>query len=106
MTRFLSQALDAPEPDFRLGLQRLEDANGNPSHDVRLSSQVLQASRRKYMELGLDPNDTTTHELYQALQRKVSEDDARLTKRLRIAAASNVSAEAEVVAGMVHVLKE
>jgi hypothetical protein len=106
MTRFLSLSLGAPEPDFRQGLQRLENANGNPSQDVRLSSEVLQATRRKFMELGLDPADTTSQELYRALQQRVRADDARLTKKLRSAAASHVSAEADVVAGLVHVLKE
>src|SRR5258708_38490476 len=40
------------------------------------------------------------------MQQRVKEDDARLTKILRTRAATHVSAEADVVAGMVHVLKE
>ena len=37
MTRFLSETLGAHEPDFRLGLKRLEQAHGHPNHDIRLS---------------------------------------------------------------------
>lgn len=106
MTRFLSQALGAPEPDFRIGLQKLEDANGNPSSDIRLTSRIQQASRQKLMELGLDPKDTTAKELYQTLQQKVRQDDARLMRKLQTEAATHISAEADVVAGMAHVLKE
>jgi hypothetical protein len=105
MTRFLSQALGAPEPDFRIGLQKLENANGNPSSDIRLSSRIQQDSRRKLMELGLDPRDTTAKELYQALRQRVKADDARLKRRLQTESATHVSAEADTVAGMVHVIK-
>ncbi len=105
MTRFLSESLQAPEPAFRRGLQRLEFANGNPSTDIRFSSEVIQATRAKLMELGLDPDDTTPKELYQALQERVKADDAKLTRTLRTLAATHVSAEAEVVAGMVHAIQ-
>ncbi|PIZ61458.1 hypothetical protein COY17_04395 [Candidatus Saccharibacteria bacterium CG_4_10_14_0_2_um_filter_52_9] len=106
MTRWLSESLQAPEPFFRLGLRRLESANGNPGTDIRFSSEVLQATRAKLMELGLDPQDTTPTELYHALQERVKADDARLTKNLRTHAATHVSAEGEVVAGMIHVIKQ
>lgn len=105
MTRFLSEALQAEEPYFRLGLRRLEQANGAPSHDIRLSTTVLRETQAKLRELGLDPTDTTAEELYHVLGERVKADDARLTRQLRAQAATHVSAEADVVAGMVHVLK-
>lgn len=106
MTRFLSHALEATEPFFRHGLQKLEAANGHPSHDIRVSAQVMHASKLKMQQLGLDPTDTTPEELYRALQQRVAEDDARLNHVLRTRAATHVSAEAEVVSGMIHVLQE
>ena len=106
MTRFLSEALQAAEPFFRHGLSRLEAANGHPAADIRLTSDILRRSRAKLMELGLDPDDTTLKELYQALQQRVKEDDRRLTRNLQIQAATHISAEADVVAGMVHVLQQ
>lgn len=106
MTRFLSDSLQAPEPFFRLGLKRLEGANGNPNADIRFSTEVLHASRDKLRQLGLDPYDTTAAELYHALHERVKTDDTRLTRTLQTLAATHVSAEADVVAGMVHALKD
>lgn len=106
MTKFLSDALQAPEPFFRQGLRRLEASNGNPGSDIRMSLEVEQVTRLKLRQLGLDPADTTPEELYYILQEKVRQDDAKLVKALRTQAAHHVSAEGEVVDGMVHVLKE
>src|SRR5690349_2264419 len=99
MTRFLSEALQAAEPAFRSGLQRLEIANGKPNADIRFSSEVTRAVKVKLMQLGLDPHDTTAEELYHALQERVKADDARLVKALRTRAALHVSADGDVVAG-------
>ncbi len=104
MTRFLSEALQAPEPAFRLGLQNLERANGNPSNDIRLSSRIQRQTAQKLQALGLDPKDTTAEELYHVLAEKLKADDARLVKTLRTTAAKHISAEADVVAGMTHFL--
>lgn len=106
MTRFLSESLQAREPFFRTALRRLESANGHPAHDIRLSSEVVREAQSKLRELGLDPHDTTAQELYHALQQRLKADDAQLTKTLRTAAATHVSAEGDVVAGMVHVMTQ
>jgi len=106
MTRFLSESLQAPEPFFRQGLRRLEAANGNPNTDIRFSTEVLHATQAKLKALGLDSRDTTAEELYHVLQERIKADDARLNRTLRTRAATHVSAEADVVAGMVHALKE
>lgn len=105
MTRFLSEALEAPEPFFRQGLRRLEAANGHPNTDIRFSAEVKRAAQNKLRQLGLDPRDTTPQELYRALQERLKADDARLLKTLRQTAAINVSADGQVVDGMVHSLK-
>ncbi len=105
MTRFLSESLQAPEPFFRLGLRRLEVANGNPNTDIRFTTEVMHSTHAKLRQLGLDPRDTTAKELYQALQERVKSDDARLVKILRTLAATHISAEGDAVAGMIHVLK-
>ena len=105
MTRFLSSALEAPEPFFRLGLRQLESANGNPNTDIRFSNEITHAARQKIFELGLDPRDTTPNELFKALEQRIKADDARLTKQLRTQAATHLSAEADVVGGMVHAIQ-
>lgn len=106
MTRFLSESLQASEPYFRLGLKQLEAAHGSPNSDIRLTTEVLHQTQAKLKQLGLDPRDTTARELYHVLQERLKADDARLTKTLRTRAATHVSAEADVVAGMIHALKE
>lgn len=85
MTRFLSRALGAQEPVFSQGIQQLEHAAGRPSTDIRLTTEVMQKLRAKITELGLDPQDTTGEELYEALKRKLQQDDEQLRKTLGIA---------------------
>lgn len=106
MTRFLSASLQAPEPFFGHGLRKLEKANGNPSTDIRFSTEVIHATKSKLMELGLDPIDTTAKELYHALKERVKEDDKYLVRYLQTQSATHISAEADVVAGMTHVIKQ
>ncbi|HXE09893.1 MAG TPA: hypothetical protein VN554_00525, partial [Verrucomicrobiae bacterium] len=106
MTRFLSESLQASEPSFRLGLQRLEAAHGHPNTDIRLSTEVRRATQDKLRALGLDPRDTTPEELYHVLQERMHDDDERLTRQLRTTAATHVSAEADAVSGMIHVLRQ
>lgn len=106
MTRFLSESLQAPEPFFRLGLKHLEAVNGNPCSDIRLSTAVLQQSQDKLRQLGLDPRNTTAEELYHVLNERMKADDIRLTRSLRTRAACRVSANADVIDGMIDALRE
>lgn len=106
MTKFLSCSLQASEPMFRLGLRKIESANGHPKTDIRFSSEVIQAARSKCLELGLDPNDTTAEELYHVLQSRIKTDDLRLVNKLRTSAALNISADGDVVSGMLYELKQ
>ncbi|MDL2342043.1 MAG: hypothetical protein QFB87_03125 [Patescibacteria group bacterium] len=105
MTRFLSESLQAPEPFFRLHLRGLERAHGNPSADIKLTSAINASLQAKLQQLGLDPHDTTPQELYLALNSKLQADEAKLIKGLRTRAATHISAEADVVAGMAHALE-
>jgi len=89
MTRTLSEFLGARQPAFGLGLAKLERASGHPSNDVRLTADLVQATKSKLRELGLDPHDTTGPELYHALQQRIQEDDARLSRALQAAAQSD-----------------
>lgn len=106
MTRFLADSLGVDSYAFRLALRQLEEAHGNPSADIYLSTDVLHATQNKLKALGLDPLDTTGKELYQTLLERIKANDAVLVKNLRTRAARYVSAEGEIVAGMVHALQE
>src|SRR5487761_1518741 len=82
MTRVLSELLGAKEPGFRQGLRQLEQAGGGPSADIRLSSEILQATQSAVRELGLDPRDTTGPELYNALLERAKQDDKTVRELL------------------------
>lgn len=105
MTRILSELLRAEEPHFRLQLRQLEWVSGHQNIDIKLTVEVVQAAKRKIKQLGLDPQDTTTEELYQVLLARVSADDKRLERALRTRAATHISAEADLMAGMAHALQ-
>ncbi|HSH55356.1 MAG TPA: hypothetical protein VK983_00860 [Candidatus Limnocylindrales bacterium] len=83
MTRLLAELLGHGGVDFRLGLQQLERSAGRPGHDIRLTAELVQASKTKLHELGLDKHDTTGQELYAALRERLQGDEARLSARLR-----------------------
>lgn len=85
MSRVLAQILGVSEPGFRQQLLRLEAAAGMPAADIRLMMQVINETRAKIRELGLDPHDTTGPELFQALQVRLREDEARVRESLGIA---------------------
>jgi len=84
MTRFLRTALGAPEPTFSQGIRQLELAAGAPSADIRLTSEVIRRVKAKIGELGLDPDDTTGPELYEALRQRLDHDEALVRFRLGI----------------------
>lgn len=86
MSRVLAGLLGANEVPFRQQIQRLEQAAGLPSADIRLSAHVLQATRQKIRELGLDPTDTTGPELFSALQARLQQDEIRVRASLNLRA--------------------
>lgn len=106
MTKLLSQLLEAQEPQFRQTINRLESASGHNCHDIHLSESINRETREKIKLLSLDPDDTTNEELYYSLQEKVRSDDAKLVKKLRNIAASNISAEGDIAAGMCRAVSD
>jgi hypothetical protein len=85
MTRFLSEALGAIEPAFSKSIRGLEHAAGRPGTDIRLSVDIIQRTRAKIAELGLDPADTTGPELFSALQERLKRDEQTVRRALGIA---------------------
>ncbi len=82
MSKMLSDLLGATEPMFSLALKQLEAASGNPSADVRLTTEIMGKVRLKTQELGLDPDDTTGKELYHALLNLIQKQDEHLVKQI------------------------
>jgi hypothetical protein len=83
MTRVLSELLGHSGPGFQLNLQLLERSAGRPSHDVRLTAEIIQSSKSKLKELGLDPHDTKGRELYAMLGARLHDDEQRFVKALQ-----------------------
>lgn len=74
MSRVLAGLLQKPEQQVTAAIAKLESLSGYTSEDVRLLAEVRQKLRLKTAQLGLDPDDTTAAELYQAAQAKLADD--------------------------------
>lgn len=105
MTRFLSKALQADEPYFRQGLNKLESSNGRPNHDIRLTSEVIQNTKAKIRQLGLNPMTASPQEVYEALSERIYQDDQRLTQKLRSLSARHSTADADVIDGIIMAIR-
>lgn len=77
MARVLKDLLANNHPLFLLNVARLEKATGNAGIDVRLIGEITDKANRTMRELGLDPTNTTAHELYMALNALVRHDEER-----------------------------
>lgn len=97
MARVLAEILGASEPAFRMHIQRLEQAAGLPGADIRLMMQIVQETREKIRALGLDPADTTGAELYEALQVRLREDEARVRDTLGVLSAASTAELLEAI---------
>lgn len=86
MSRVLAQLMGAAEPAFRQQLMNLERAAGLPGADIRLMMEVVNETRVKIRELGLDPHDTTGPELYAALHTKLLRDEIQVRAALNMRA--------------------
>ena len=79
MAKYLQQLLDAKEPLFTHGLSHLEKATGNTGIDTRLIGDIHEKAYAVMRKLGLDPQDTTTKELWAALHGKYPKDTLKNT---------------------------
>jgi len=68
---FLKDLLANNHPLFTANLQLLERATGGAGIDTRLIADITHKAHAAMRTLGLDPADTTTNELYQALNSAV-----------------------------------
>ena len=84
MSKILAGLLDKPEEAVADAIDKLEAKAGYPSEDARLIANTSQQVRAKIVELGLDPHDTTSEELYHALIARFNSDADHLDKALDI----------------------
>lgn len=82
MSRILAEMTGMTEAAFGKTVLQLEQASGRPGIDVRLLAEMTATVHRKTRELGLDPGDTTSKELYHALQALVNLHERFLAIRI------------------------
>jgi len=73
VAHMLARLLGAEARQFERVMHELEVATGNAGVDVLLIGEILMKSQTAMRMMGLDPNDTTAHELYQALNAHADE---------------------------------
>ena len=78
MSKKLAALLQKPEHVVAKAIDELEDKAGYPSADVRLLAENHLNLRSKITQLGLDADDTTGQELYQALLARFGRDAERV----------------------------
>lgn len=95
MSKVLAKLLEQPERLVAKTIAKLESANGYHSEDVRYLAENSQALRARLNDLGLDPDDTTSEELYQALLAKFDRDSALIDTSLGVGSDTNLSSRAD-----------
>jgi len=105
MSRVLSQLMGVAEPTLCSQLQCLEQAAGLPGADIRLMMEIMNQTRGKIRELGLDPHDTTGQELYGALKAKLTKDEIQVRAALNMRADGTPQAVLEAACRYLQKLK-
>lgn len=97
MSKVWASMLGKSEAEAERLISKLEAKAGYDSVDVRLLAEHKQQLRAKIAALHLDPDDTTSEELYNALLAKFQNDEAALDKALGV---SGVSASKKLDAAL------
>jgi len=80
MAKFLRDLLDAEEPVFTTAIRQLEQVSGRTGADTRLIGDITAMAHDNMREMGLNPAVSTGPEVYRALEARLEDDIARLTK--------------------------
>jgi hypothetical protein len=89
MSAALARLLGADQKELSKLITKFETMAGHTSEDVRLLSEIRLRTAEKIGALGLDATDTTSQELFYALQAKVDLDGAHLARAIGHAAADS-----------------
>ena len=73
MAKFLEDLLGATQPQFGVAVHNLERATGHAGVDARLVGDIIARGHAVMRQIGLDPADTTAHELYNSLVSRAKE---------------------------------
>lgn len=89
MCKLIAELLGSDLDIVKETIRRLEARSGNSGVDVHLTSDIYVRANMKLKELGLDPKDTTAHELYEALLNLVRLHDSFLRKQFGVSDGSD-----------------
>ncbi len=84
MSKVLAELLGVAEPLLSDQIRRLESASANPSVDVRLIAEMIGKVHVRKRALGLDPDDTTSSELFYSLKELCRLHDSFLRQRIGV----------------------
>lgn len=104
MCKLVAELVGADTQLMREVFRRLEVQSGEPGIDVRLTGEIYGKLHMKMRALGLDPNDTTPHELYQALLNLTALHDEFLAKRLNVQITDDAQIISKAVAQFINKL--
>lgn len=82
MANILAELLDAKQPLFDNSINQLEQVSHRQGVDTKLVGEIYFKAAEAMRKMGLDPQDTTGPELYQALIAKIEEHDNHLAKQI------------------------
>jgi hypothetical protein len=102
MSKALASLVGKADIEVSRIVARLEELSGWPSEDVRLVAEVKQTLNRKLAQLGLDPHDTTSEELYHALIARYAADTARIDRSLGLNDESSLSERSKTAVSLVE----
>lgn len=80
MAKFLAEVLSNDHPLFTFNIGQLEKAVGDDSVSARIVADSIERANSVIRAIGLDPNDTTAKEIYQALNSKNEDQLLELLK--------------------------
>lgn len=106
MTKFLAVGLHQNNPNFRRAILKANLLTGKINNDIYFTENLKKKSHNKIRSLSLDPYDTLATELYCSLQEKLKVDEVELIRSLRYLAAEKISAEADIIKGLIIRLNE
>lgn len=97
MSNLLREILKEEKATFSSFIDKLEQASGFPAADIHLTSEIVSKTKDKIKELGLDPDDTTSIELYHGLNSLAKLHDSFIRTHI----GANDTTEAEVLLSLI-----
>ncbi|MCL5112926.1 MAG: hypothetical protein M1554_00370 [Patescibacteria group bacterium] len=99
MYKFYESLFNKNLIDLKHFITDLEKKTGHNGEDIRLHNKLAIKLKDKLVDLGLDPFDSSSIEIYHGLINKLKEDDRRLYLSVRSLAGSKVNAKSTLIDG-------